>query len=402
MVTGVSYHCTGQVAHRSDAACVHVPALPSHTPEIVSVKNHADHSVLELLGDDVVEDYIQHCAEVHQESCDDGPRVENTMFFIPNQAKHQENVERHETHQNLSDQCEDDTDGLLLHFGFEFRGASMDKVVHNNYVAADHQKYGNQEKEDEAHKVDAIVVPHKHDVLHLNAGGKVGHTIGVFIKKEYGKSGAQRHDPHSHTSHHGFGDVPQLFAVLGLDDGHVAVCTDHSKQPQSHTWVEDGESGIDSTENVPERPVVHVVVDHPEGKQQDEGEVHHRHVDHIHSDRVSLLGGKCKYPESSDIDHNSNGEDKAVEDQASHVVLRWTLLWSFSHVGDVYRHSETYKTQQETRFGVKQKKKAEPSNSLRRGTNYLHRCEALEYVAKLSSMATASMKPNHLFTNVLG
>lgn len=161
-----------------------VPALPSHTPEIVSVKNHADYSVLELLGDDVVEDYVQDCAEVHQESGDDGPRVVSAIFVIPNQAEHQENVERHETHQNLGDQREDDADGLLLHFGFEFRGASMDQVVHNNDVAADHQEYGNQEKEDEAHKVDAIVVPHKHDVLHLNAACKVGLVIGVFIKKE--------------------------------------------------------------------------------------------------------------------------------------------------------------------------------------------------------------------------
>lgn len=154
--------------------------------------------------------------------------------------------------------------------------------------------------------------------------------------------------------------------MLGLDDGHVAVCTDHSKQPQGHAWVEDGESGVDSTENVPERPVARDLVDHPEGKQQDEGEVHHRHVDHIHSDRVPLLGGERKHPESGDVDHDSDGEDEAVEDQAGYAVLLWTLLWSFSHVGEVYRHSDTYKTQHDTLFLVL--KKAEPGNALRKGT----------------------------------
>lgn len=184
LVTALLYHCAGQVAHRADAASVCVPALPSHTPQIVPVKYHTDYSVLELLGDDVVQDHVQDCAEVHQESGEDGPRAVSAIFVSPNQAEHQDNVEWHETHQNLGDQCEDDADGLLLHFGFEFRGATVDQIVHNNDIAACHQEYGNQEKEDEAHKVDAIVVPHVYDVLHLDAGGKVGGIIRVFIKEE--------------------------------------------------------------------------------------------------------------------------------------------------------------------------------------------------------------------------
>lgn len=346
-VTAVSYHCTGQVAHRSDAARVGVPALPPHTPEIVSVKNHADDSVLELLGDDVVQDYVQHCAEVHQESGEDSPRAVAAVLLGPDQAEHQQNMERHKTHQHLGDQCEDDTDGLLLHFGFEFRGATVDQVVHNDDIAAGHQEYGNQEKEDEADKVDGIVVPHVHDVLHLDAAGKVGHGIGVLVQDEEGKDRAQCHDPHSHAGHHGLRDVPQLFAVLGLDDGHVAVCTDHSKQPQGHTRVEDGESGADSTEKVTERPVISAVVEHPERKQQDEGEVHQRHVDHIHGDGGPLLGGESEHPEGSDVDHDSDAEDEAVEDQAGNAVVRRSLLGPFSHhrhVGVVCHNSETYNT----------------------------------------------------------
>lgn len=35
-----------------------VPALASHTSQIVPVQDHADHPVLELLGDDVVQNDI--------------------------------------------------------------------------------------------------------------------------------------------------------------------------------------------------------------------------------------------------------------------------------------------------------------------------------------------------------
>lgn len=57
-LTVASYHGAGHVAHRTDAAGVRVPALTPHAPQIVPVQNHADHPVLELLGDDVVQNDV--------------------------------------------------------------------------------------------------------------------------------------------------------------------------------------------------------------------------------------------------------------------------------------------------------------------------------------------------------
>lgn len=205
-------------------------------------------------------------------------------------------MERHKTHQHLDNQCDDNPDGLLLHFRFEFRGAAVDQIVHDDNIAAYHDTYGNQEEENEPHKVYRIVVPHVDDVLHFDAGGEVGDAIRVILREEQGYSTTKSHEPHPKTRHHGLWDVPQLFAVLRLDDGHVAVCTYQGKQPQSHAGVEDGESCTDSAEKISKWPIVLVVVNHSEGKEQDEGEVHHRHVYHVDSDRVPLLGGEGKHP----------------------------------------------------------------------------------------------------------
>lgn len=82
-------------------------------------------------------------------------------------------MERHKTHQHLDDQCNDDLDGLLLHFRFELGCAAMDQIVHDDNVAADHDTYGQQEEEDESHKVDQVVGAHVDDVLHFDAGGEV-------------------------------------------------------------------------------------------------------------------------------------------------------------------------------------------------------------------------------------
>ena len=172
----------------------------------------------------------------------------------------------------------------------------MDQIVHDDNVAADHDTYGQQEEEDESHKVDQVVGAHVDDVLHFDAGGEVWAAIGVFPSKEQRHSAAQSHEPHPKTRHHGLRDVPQLFAVLRLDDGHVAVGADQSEQPQGHAGVEDGESSTDPAENISKGPVVLVVVDHSEGKQKDECEVHHCHVDHVDGDRVPLLGGEGKHP----------------------------------------------------------------------------------------------------------
>lgn len=57
-LTVVSYHGAGHVAHWADAAGVCVPALTSHAPQIVPVQHHTDHPVLELLGDDVVQNDV--------------------------------------------------------------------------------------------------------------------------------------------------------------------------------------------------------------------------------------------------------------------------------------------------------------------------------------------------------
>lgn len=249
-------------------------------------------------------------------------------------------MERHKTHQHLDNQCDDNPDGLLLHFRFEFRGAAMDQIIHNDNIAANHYKYGNQEEEDESHKVDWVVMAHVDDVLHLDAGGEVGNLIGVMLREEQGYSAAQSHYPHPQTRHHGLWDIPQLFTVLWLDDGHVAVSTDQSKQPQSDAGVEDGESCTDSAENISEGPIVLVVVNHSERKQQDEGEIHDGHIYHVDRDRVPLLGGEGKHPYGSEIDYDSYDEDEAVEDQACHTVLHRSLLQLYStrlhrHVGEV-------------------------------------------------------------------
>lgn len=116
-------------------------------------------------------------------------------------------MERHETHQHLDYQCDDNPDGLLLHFWFEFRGAAVDQIIHNDDIATDHYTYRNQEEEDESHKVDKVVVAHEDDVLHLDAGGEVGDAIGVFLSEEQGYSAAQSHKPYPETCHHGLWDI---------------------------------------------------------------------------------------------------------------------------------------------------------------------------------------------------
>lgn len=205
-------------------------------------------------------------------------------------------MERHKTNQHLDNQCDDNPDGLLLNFRFEFRGAAVDQIIHNDNIAANHYTYGNQEEENEPHKVDGVVMAHVDDVLHLDAGGEVGDAIGIILREEQGHGAAHGHEPNPKTCHHGLWDIPQLLAVLWLNDGHVAVSADQSKQPQSHAGVEDGESCTDSAENVSKGPIVLVVVNHSEGKQQDEGEVHHRHVYHVDGDRILLLGSERKHP----------------------------------------------------------------------------------------------------------
>ena len=175
-----------------------------------------------------------------------------------------------------------------------------------------------------------------------------------MLGEEHGDGAAQSHEPHPQTRHHGLGDVPQLLAVPWLDDSHVAVGADQSKQPKSDAGVENGESGHYPAEDISEGPVVQVVVDHPEGKQQDEGEVHHRHVDHVDSDRVPPLGGEREDPQGGDIDDDSDDEDEAVEDQTDQAVLHRPLLRPLGtglhrHVGGVkiQLHTETYISQQE-------------------------------------------------------
>lgn len=131
-----------------------------------------------------------------------------------------------------------------------------------------------------------------------------------------------------------------------LHYGHVSVGADQSKEPKSNAGVENSEGGNNSTEDVSKGPVVQVVVDHPEGKKQDEGQVDHSYVDHVDSDRRLLLGGQGEHPQSCQVDDESNNKDKAVEDQACHPVLRRTLVWSQGHVGhvgdvQVQRHSAT-------------------------------------------------------------
>lgn len=205
-------------------------------------------------------------------------------------------MERHKTHQHLDNECDYNPDGLLLHFRFEFRGAAMNQIIYNDNIAANHYTYGDQEEEDEAHKVDKVFMAQVDDVLHFDAGGEVGNAIGVILKEDQGYSAAQSHEPNPKARHHGFGDVPQLLAMLWLDDGHVAVSTNQSKQPEGHAGVEDGESCTDPAKKISKGPVVLVVINHPERKQQDEGEVDHRHVYHVDSDWVSLLGGESKHP----------------------------------------------------------------------------------------------------------
>ena len=146
----VSVHCTGHVAHR-------VPALPSHAAQIVPVQDHTDHSVLELFGDNVIQNNVQHCAHVHQECGEHGPGAKPAIFALPRQTEQQAHVERHEAHQHLDYERHDDPDRLLLHFGFELGGAAVDQIVHDDDVAADHYTDGNQEEEDDSRKVDSVV-----------------------------------------------------------------------------------------------------------------------------------------------------------------------------------------------------------------------------------------------------
>lgn len=243
-----------------------VPALSSHASQVVPVQNHANHPVLELLGDDVIKDDVQDCAEVHQERGEDRPCAEPPVYAFPQQAEHQAHVKRHKTHQHLDDECDDNPDGLLLDFGFEFRGAAVDQIVHDDDIAADHYADGNEEEKDESHKVDRVVVAHEDDVLHLDAGGEVRGPIRVLVGEEQGRRAAQGHDPHPNTGHHSLRDVPQLLAVLRLDNGHVAVSAYEGEQPQSHARVENGEGCHDSAEEISKGPVVLVVVNHPERK----------------------------------------------------------------------------------------------------------------------------------------
>lgn len=253
----------------------------------------------------------------------------------------------HKTHQDLYNERDDNPDGLLLHLRFEFRGAAVDQIINNHNIATDHYAYGNKEVEEEPYEVDGVVVAHVDDVLHLDAGGEVGDEIGVIGRGEQGQGAAQCHKPHAQTRHHGLGDVPQLLDVLWLDNGHVAISTDQSKQPQSHAGVENGEGRTDPAEELTKGPVVLVVVNHPKGEQQDEGEIYHRHVYHVDSDGVPLLSGQGKHPESGEIDYDSDDEDEAVEYQACHAVLQRPLVSTCSPV--LYRHVGVVQIQRHTK-----------------------------------------------------
>lgn len=141
----------------------------------------------------------------------------------------------------------------------------MLQIIHNDNIADNHYTYGNQEEEQESYEVDGVVAAHVDDVLHFDAGGVVGDAVWIVLGEDQGDGAAQSHEPHPKTPHHGLWDVPQLFAVLRLNNGHVAVRTDQSKEPQSHAGVEDGQSGTDSAENVSKGPIVVIVVDYSEG-----------------------------------------------------------------------------------------------------------------------------------------
>lgn len=193
-------------------------------------------------------------------------------------------MKRHKTHQHLDNERDDNPDGLLLYFRFEFRGAAMNQIVHNDDIAADHYANGDEEEKDKSHKVDGVVMAHVDDVLHLDAGGEVRSPVRVLLGEEQWYRTTHGHDPDPNTAHHSLRDVSQLLAVLWLDNGHVTVSANQGKQPQSHARVENGEGCHDSTEKISKRPVVLVVVYHSERKQQDEGEVYQCHVYHVDSD----------------------------------------------------------------------------------------------------------------------
>lgn len=60
----------------------------------------------------------------------------------------------------------------------------MDQIIYNDNIAANHYTYGDQEEEDEPHKVDKVVMAQVDDVLHFDTGGGVGDAIRVVVKEE--------------------------------------------------------------------------------------------------------------------------------------------------------------------------------------------------------------------------
>lgn len=69
----------------------------------------------------------------------------------------------------------------------------MHQIIYDDHVAADHQTNGHQEEENKSHKVDRVIRSQVDDVLHLDAGGEVGHLVRVVPKEEHGQSAAQSH-----------------------------------------------------------------------------------------------------------------------------------------------------------------------------------------------------------------
>ncbi len=199
-----SDHGTGQVAERAKA--VGAKALPANAPQVVSVQDHADHTVLKLLRHNVEEYDVQHCARVHQEG-GEGPPGVVTPLTAGQQHGNETDVERHKAHQHLNDQCDDDPDGLLLDFGLQFGRAAVDEVVHDDNVTSHHDAHRHQEEEDDTCEVDGIVTAQVDYVVHLDAGGIVCVAVRVFLQENKRSCAAQGHDPDSRTGQQGFTDT---------------------------------------------------------------------------------------------------------------------------------------------------------------------------------------------------
>ncbi len=181
-------------------------ALPANAPQVVSVQDHADHTVLKLLRHNVEEYDVQHCARIHQEGGEDPPGVVTTLT-AGQQHENETDVERYKAHQHLNDQCDDDPDGLLLDFRLQFGRAAVDEVVHDDNVTAHHDAHRHQEEEDDTCEVDGIVTAQVDYVVHLDASGIVCDAVGVFLQEKKRSCAAQGHDPDSRTGQQGFTDA---------------------------------------------------------------------------------------------------------------------------------------------------------------------------------------------------